>query len=163
LPQNSNIPSNGSILQSKWCRCKKTLTVLVFSIIAKVIYAWKCLCFDLLHYIELSENDEIQISEELEIEIITTRNKSSKSLQKSTINNKENVNSLSKSRRRCTINQIWLKDPKYSAIVKEFQTNSYLVQSFICKPNFPISNGDIDKINWDDKPTSHKRFIESQA
>jgi len=68
-----------------------------------------------------SNDNELQASEESEGEIITTSNKCSSSLEKSTINNKqEKISSSSKSKRKCTFNKNWLKDSKYSPFLREY-------------------------------------------
>ncbi len=116
---------------------------------------------------ELNENNEVQISEESEMEITTTTtvNKSSNSLKNSIVNNKQtkNISSSSKTKRRCTFNKNWLKDPKYSTFLRECRTNSRLAHCSICKSNFSIANGGVYLINRHAEQPGHKQLAEAEA
>jgi hypothetical protein len=76
---------------------------------------------------ELNTDNEIQISEESEAEIILTVEESSRSIERSTTKIKEkHTNPSLKSKRHCTFKRKWLKDPKYSAFLRECRTNPHI-------------------------------------
>ena len=114
-------------------------------------------------YMELNEVNEIQTSEESEVETTTIVNKSSSSLTKSTVNNKQKkkINLSSKSKRHCTFNKNWLKDPKYSTFLREYRTDSYLAYCSIYKSNFSVANEGVYLVNRHAEHPSHKQLTET--
>ncbi|CAF4429554.1 unnamed protein product, partial [Rotaria sp. Silwood2] len=76
---------------------------------------------------------------------------------------KGKIISSSKSKRRCTFNQKWLKDLKYAVFIRECRTNKYSAHCSICKSDFSISNGDVYLINHHIEQSSHKRLAETPA
>jgi hypothetical protein len=115
---------------------------------------------------ELNEVNEIQTSEESEVETTTTTlNTSPSFLTKSAVNNKQKkkINLSSKSKRHCTFNKNWLKDPRFSSFLTECRTNPCLAHCSICKSNFSIANGGVYLVNRHAEQPSHKQLAETQA
>jgi hypothetical protein len=109
---------------------------------------------------ELNKDCEIEISENLKA-TATTGEKSSSFRDKSTTNIKKKISS-SKSKRRCIVNQEWLKDSKYAAFLRKCQANKYFAHCSICKSDFSISNGGIYLVNRHIEQAGHKRLAEIQ-